>query len=313
MHSRFFRLDLHAAKWLAAFGFARSLHGELFIPIHGLFKPGCDFVLRILHLIIHPVVCLPFEFGVALLPVGGAALAAWRICRAAGDIFLTVSFSPARSSAMLARSVNALARYMIGFTGGMLAYGLRQRAPTHCVSAYIVQVLQFAGIMLAFYAVFGGLIPSPIPYFPGSVINSASFESVVGIPVIVFRSIFGLGLAIAITRALEVFDVETARMIESIEQQQILAVERNRLARDLHDGAIKKYGRPAGRRPSWPIRAPNFPTGWRARRANDAIRRSPAQPGRSEPDHADERTRHCADGGPFSGLVDVSVDLQLPR
>jgi signal transduction histidine kinase len=47
-------------------------------------------------------------------------------------------------------------------------------------------------------------------------------------------------LTIAVIRALEVFDVETARLIERMEQQQILATERSRLARDLHDGAIQK-------------------------------------------------------------------------
>ena len=46
-------------------------------------------------------------------------------------------------------------------------------------------------------------------------------------------------LAIAIIRALEIFNLETDRRIEAMEQQQILITERDRIGRDLHDGAIQ--------------------------------------------------------------------------
>jgi signal transduction histidine kinase len=47
-------------------------------------------------------------------------------------------------------------------------------------------------------------------------------------------------ITIAITRALEIFELETDRRIEELEQQQIIAAERERYARELHDGAIQK-------------------------------------------------------------------------
>ena len=47
-------------------------------------------------------------------------------------------------------------------------------------------------------------------------------------------------IAISTIRALEIFDVETARQIEAIEEQQLLADERERLGRELHDGALQK-------------------------------------------------------------------------
>ena len=56
----------------------------------------------------------------------------------------------------------------------------------------------------------------------------------------VFRSLIGLILTVTIIRALEIFDVETERRIEALEQQQIISAERERLARELHDGAIQK-------------------------------------------------------------------------
>ena len=58
-------------------------------------------------------------------------------------------------------------------------------------------------------------------------------------PVLLFRSVIGLVLAIAIIRALEIFNLETHRRIEAMEQQQILITERDRIGRELHDGAIQ--------------------------------------------------------------------------
>ena len=101
-------------------------------------------------------------------------------------------------------------------------------------------MLRVGGIALILYGIFGGLLPPPVAFFPGNVINSASFEAIVGIPPSIIQSLIGLVLAITFIRALEIFDVETARRIEVMEQQQILSAERDRIARDLHDGVIQK-------------------------------------------------------------------------
>jgi signal transduction histidine kinase len=79
-----------------------------------------------------------------------------------------------------------------------------------------------------------------VDFFPGNVINRETFTDFVGIPPLVFRSLTGLVIAVALIRALEVFDVETERRIEALEQHQIVTAERERLARELHDGAIQK-------------------------------------------------------------------------
>jgi len=79
-----------------------------------------------------------------------------------------------------------------------------------------------------------------VSFFPGSLLNESSFEEMFVAPPAVILSIVGLILVLAIIRALEIFNVETERRIEAMEQQQILAAERNRIARNLHDGAIQK-------------------------------------------------------------------------
>jgi signal transduction histidine kinase len=62
----------------------------------------------------------------------------------------------------------------------------------------------------------------------------------IGIPPLAFRALIGLVLAISIIRALEVFKLETDQRIESLERSSMLNAERERIARDLHDGAIQK-------------------------------------------------------------------------
>jgi signal transduction histidine kinase len=47
-------------------------------------------------------------------------------------------------------------------------------------------------------------------------------------------------IAVAIIRSLEIFTLETQRTIEELEQQHIINAEQERLARELHDGAIQK-------------------------------------------------------------------------
>ncbi len=249
---RYSRLDLaRSLSWLAAFGFTHGLHewGDLFIPIQAAYlsEPAVQ-GLNVLQLLLLGVsfACL-FQFGVALLrPFGRARWlhgisAGLLLLWVFGIFFVVLPFAPDLET--WHHAANALARYFIGFPAGLLAaYGLRQQtfqriAPLNVPQ--IVSTLRLAGVALALYAVFGGLIPPPVWFFPGTVLNTVSFEQTLGLPPLVFRSLIGLALAVTIIRALEVFEVETARLIEAMEQQQILAAERDRIARELHDGVIQ--------------------------------------------------------------------------
>jgi signal transduction histidine kinase len=139
---------------------------------------------------------------------------------------------------------NALARYFIALPAGLLAaYGLRvhtlERIQPLNVPV-IVRTFGAASIALAIYAILGGLFPPPVNFFPGNILNTETFTSAVGAPPWVFRSLTAAILTVTIIRALEIFDVETQRRIEELEQQQILNADHERLARELHDGAIQK-------------------------------------------------------------------------
>jgi signal transduction histidine kinase len=246
-------LDLsRSLAWLAAFGFTHGFHewGDLFIPIQaGYLSPPTVRILQHIHLI---SLAVSFEFlilfGVALLSprdlglrtIGLSALplVAWFAVEYLWFTRIYADFATWQAAG------EALARYALGFPGSLFAaYALRRHALDRIAPLNvprIVSTLRIAGIMLALYAVAAGLIGPPTPFFPGSVINTDSFEAAFVAPVPVFRGLIGLALTIAVILGLQVFEVETARRLEAMEQEQILAAERARIARDLHDGSIQK-------------------------------------------------------------------------
>lgn len=250
---RYSRLDLaRSLTWLSAFGITHGLFewGDLFIPIQAQYlNPVAVQTLNIIHLVLLAIsFTLLFQFGMALLKSLGWA--PWTGYLAAGLFVLwalvTFLILPLGFTEFTAWSntSRALARYFISFPGSLLAaYGLREQTMRRIAPLnvpHIVNTLRVSGLALVLYAFVGGLVPPPAPFFPANVINVSTFFATFGIPALVFRTIIGFVLTISIIRALEVFELETERMIESMEQGQILAAERERIARDLHDGAIQK-------------------------------------------------------------------------
>ncbi len=332
---RYSRLDLaRSLSWLAAFGITHGLHewGDLFIPLQAqyLSDPAVQ-LLNVVQLLLLGIsfACL-FEFGVALLrPLGRARwlhgisvglLMLWLIC----SFTLVLQLSP--DFDVWHHSVNALARYFIGFPGGLLAaYGLGQQtlrriAPLNV--PHIVTTLRIAGIALGLYALFGGLIPPPVPFFPANYLNTTTFTQVLGIPPLVFRSFIGVILAVTIIRALEVFEVETDRMIETMEQQQLLVTERERIARELHDGVIQKVytaGLLVGSAEK--LAEPKSTLAIRLNKAQAALEDAIADLRHSLGElHAvqaggslGEGLRQLAQDPRFSSLVTISLDLEFPQ
>jgi signal transduction histidine kinase len=132
---------------------------------------------------------------------------------------------------------------MLSFPAGLIAaYSLRKYTLER-ISIFnvprITRLLRIAGVSLFFYAFFSGLIVPPVTFFPGNIINNQTFVNVFTLPALVFRSAIGLVLAMTMIQALEIFDIEYARRLEALEQQQVLANERERIARELHDGTLQ--------------------------------------------------------------------------
>lgn len=246
------RLDLaRNLRWLAAFGIMHGFYewGDLFIPIQAEYlNEEIIQALYFFHLVLLAVsfICL-FEFGLALLYPGRRANTFhWQSLIIFG-LWLAVIFSLPlfMSDEHLRRHTgNALARYFIQLPGGMLAaYGLwihtlERIAPLNAPK--IISTIRVTVITIGIYSIFGALTPPPVEFFPGNVLNTEWFTQATGIPPLIFRSLTGIIITITLIHALEIFDLEAERRIEQLEQQQIINAEQERLARDLHDGAIQK-------------------------------------------------------------------------
>jgi signal transduction histidine kinase len=136
-----------------------------------------------------------------------------------------------------------IARYGIGFPGALLAaYGLWRQARDIATTIQLPQVrrtLRVAALVLVGYSVLSGLVVLPGPFFPASQLNTAQLENLILIPVPVFRGVLGLVLTVAIIRSLEAFRVELDRRLATMEEEQVLATERERIGREIHDGTLQ--------------------------------------------------------------------------
>jgi signal transduction histidine kinase len=258
--------------WLAAFGIVHGFHewGYLFIPIQSSYLPlPVTEGLLVLQLLMKAVsFALLLQFGVELvaamtrLPIlprlrllPAAALLAW------GGATLAVSalypgYLPDPGAWLQEGQIDAalaavgaplaigdvLARWMMALPGAALAaWGLMASARSVAAIARptVLAGLQLAAIAFALYALVGGVIGQPAPFPPASVLNAATVREVLGIPIEVLRSAAGLLIAVAIIVALDLFEQETDRALAAARRRELLARERERIGRDLHDGIIQ--------------------------------------------------------------------------
>lgn len=245
------RLELaRVLGWLAAFGLVHGLHewGAIFIPIQAQYASTAVIeFLQVVHVILLALsFAFLFQFGVELLRERWPRLMMlpllliliWTL------IFVIPGIALAADFEVWHQQAGTWARYLLGFTGGIAAAaGLYYQAQHHIKPLNlnpIYQTLKIAGIALLVYAFLGGLIVPGGNFFPANWLHETVVQNTIGIPVPVFRSLAGLVLAIAIIRALDVFDVEVDQMIEQMQVEQSLAGERDRIGRELHDGAVQQ-------------------------------------------------------------------------
>jgi signal transduction histidine kinase len=103
----------------------------------------------------------------------------------------------------------------------------------------IERFLRMASLWLAALALLNGAIVPDAPFIPANVLNYSLLKRTIGVPIQVFVSIFGLLLAYSVIRAMEIFEIETAQVLEEAERAQVLMADRERIGRELHDGTIQ--------------------------------------------------------------------------
>lgn len=99
--------------------------------------------------------------------------------------------------------------------------------------------LTVTAAVFGLYAVLGGLvIPQPAISFL-SWLDYENVRAFTGLPIQVWRMVLGFAIAIYVIRTLSVFDLEVRHRLEASEREKALLQDRQRIARDLHDGVVQ--------------------------------------------------------------------------
>ena len=252
--------------------------GYLFIPIQAGFLPQPAIEgLLILQLLMKPIgFALLFQFGVELLI--GARAAGAELPRSSGQPWLrlvptaavglwavgTIAISttvaagfvpdpePWLPSAEIGEALagvgsplavgDVLARALLALPGGLVvAIGLQRtlRSLGPVAGSGVSAAMTTAALTFVAYALLAGMVPMAAPFPPASVVNDRSVLATLGIPIDVFVTLIGLAMAVAVIRSLELFERETDRALADARRRELLLRERERIARDLHDGIIQ--------------------------------------------------------------------------
>jgi signal transduction histidine kinase len=236
-------------RWLAAFGIIHAFNewGHIFTPLQAFFLSNSLVTAsQVLHLAVlgTSFFCL-LQFGILLSssmrPRWTRFVAAIVFLIWAGGVVLLANLEVYPWEELL-RVGNILSRYGMALPGSVLACLGFLRQAHQVRSAGMPRIARFlrgAAYTFAGYAVAGGLVTPLGPFPPATLINYDALIAAIGIPIPVFRSILGLAMAYTVTRSLEVFQAETDQRIEAIERQRLLAEDRERIGRELHDGIIQ--------------------------------------------------------------------------
>ncbi|GAP62138.1 hypothetical protein ARMA_0561 [Ardenticatena maritima] len=233
--------------WLAGFGVLLSLHewGFVFLPVQSAYlpQPFLD-LLKVVHVgVLGVAFGLLFQFGVeSLRPLARPwlwlrFLPAFVVIVWGVVVFLPGLAAAATFDAWFATSETS-ARLFIGVPGALLAaYGLRRQAmliPPSLDVRRISAMLRIAGLAFVALAVFGGVVAPRTPFF-----NEEQLWAWTAIPIEAYRALVGLVLLVSMYRVVEVFNIELDRRLTSMEEEQLLLAERERLGRELHDRTLQ--------------------------------------------------------------------------
>jgi signal transduction histidine kinase len=135
------------------------------------------------------------------------------------------------------------ARYGLALPGGLLgAWGLRHETYRTIEPNRLPLVkppMRVTELALGAFALFGGAIGPAATFFPASLLNERALVAQLGVPISLLRGLAGVGITFGVVRAMGVVLNEIEMWLESVEQMQALADERERIGRELHDGIIQ--------------------------------------------------------------------------
>ncbi len=249
------KIPLARSFWLlSAFGFSHAFYewSYIILPVQKAYLSVESYRLwEILQRVLEALsFAFLFQFGISVMqitrpsrwlsPVPWALFALWL------SGFLYALPPPSEPFRTVSDLSDVWARYLLCFPGGCLAaYGLMLQTK-QAKSMGVQQIathLKFAAVAFLMYAVVAGLFVPPASFFPASWLNRRLLSTYLGIPSPMIRAAAGLLITYFMIRSLDIFKVESRRMLEEAGRIRALAEDRERISRDLHDGILQHlYG-----------------------------------------------------------------------
>jgi signal transduction histidine kinase len=237
--------------WFASFAFveAFAIWGYVFVPIQQgyLSTDAIDALIILRGLVQSAAFLFLVQFGLRLLDfrpvvrrvVTGASLALWGLFVVGGA---ALAGSRGWSVEEWETSLEAASRYGLLLPGAVLsAWGLlRQRGELAAEGMRRIKpYASTAAWAILAYAVVAGLVVDPAPWAPGGPLNTDGWFDLTNLPIDVVRGAVGLALCVSVVGLLDIFEVEYNENLEALDRARLVAEERARFGRDLHDGTIQ--------------------------------------------------------------------------
>ena len=212
--------------FLAVFGIANGLAqwGNVFIPIQATYLPVR--LIAALEFVQVSLLALSFaalmRFGLQLMSpdpvpqvwarwIPVALLMVWEVTLVGSWM---VRLAP---DEVLLTTWEVIARYLLAGPAAIIAaLGIERHIQKEIKPLNLPRIERFlhmASLSLIALAVLTGLVVPDAPFFPANVLNYSLLEGAIGVPIQVFRSLFGLLLAYSVIRALDIFRIETAQVL----------------------------------------------------------------------------------------------------
>lgn len=133
-------------------------------------------------------------------------------------------------------------RLLLGFPGSLLtaaAFLSESSALTSVKSVAAKTNLTITAAAFGVYAFLSGLIAHESRLPALSWLNYENVHTFTSFPVQFWRMLIGIVIAFFVIRTLLLFDLEMRNRLEVAEREQALFMDRQRIARDLHDGVVQ--------------------------------------------------------------------------
>lgn len=245
-------------RWIARFGIIHGFAewGDVFIPIQAGYLPADTiFLMRILKmsmctLSFTMLICFSLELGMKTLG-GSKSLNKRLLAIVPSFMFLFWTLLIVVNYQTLGKYEpehwlkhgEILARYTFGLSGALfsgIVLFLQKTELNRLKNAEVIKNLIGASMSMMLYSLATGLIVPPAESFIlASSVNTTWFFATFHFPVQILRTLCGIIILYNVVGLLKVVDWEKHNRLDEVERKQAVLQERERFARDLHDGIIQ--------------------------------------------------------------------------